>query len=133
VANITGNKAVEDAAVAYVLDCERRAGRHPRDVRHEGAAGDVGSPPRLIEVKAFSRSTRGYDLWLEPRQFHAARHHPDFYLYVVEHVGQGDPEQFTLKVISGERLQRLLARVKERHYFELPWPVADYDTTPCEV
>jgi hypothetical protein len=35
-----------------------------------------------------------------------------------------------LKVLGGERLAGLLARAKERRYYEVPWPVADYDTCP---
>jgi hypothetical protein len=40
---------------------------------------------------------------------------------------QGEPDGFTLKILGGERLQRLLRRAKERRYYEVPWPVADYD------
>jgi hypothetical protein len=127
---LVGNKAVEDAAIAWVLELERRAGRVPRDTRHTGAAADVESPPRLIEVKAFGKSNRGFGLWLETRQVDEARRNADFYVYVVENVRQGDPALFTLKVLGGERLARLLERAKERRYFEVPWPVAHYDTCP---
>lgn len=81
---ITGNRAVEDAAIAFVLARETANGRTARDVRGTGAAGDVDSPPRTIEVKAFGRSARGTDLWLEVRQVDEARRNPDFYVYVVE-------------------------------------------------
>jgi hypothetical protein len=78
--------SVEDTVVAWVLALERQAGRNPRDVRREpGAPVDVVSPPRLIEVKAFSGSARGQDLWLEPAQIDAALAQPDrFHLYVVD-------------------------------------------------
>jgi len=45
----------------------------------------------------------------------------------VENIRQGDPELCTLKVLGGERLARLLRRAKERHYYTVPWPVADHD------
>lgn len=45
-----------------------------------------------------------------------ARTNRDFYLYVVENVRQGDPARFTLRVLGGDRLQRLLGRAKEQHY-----------------
>lgn len=126
---ITGNRAVEDAAIAFVLARETATGRTPRDVRGTGAAGDVDSPPRTIEVKAFGRSARGTDLWLEVRQVEEARHNPDFYVYVVENIRQGNQAAFTLKVIGGARLAGLLSRAREQRYFTLPWPVAEYDAT----
>lgn len=56
-------RAVEDAAIAWVMERpERRAGRSPRDTRHRGAPADIESSGRLIEVKAFMRSTRGRPL-----------------------------------------------------------------------
>jgi len=125
-ANLTG-KAVENAAIAFVVDRERAAGRHARDIRGSGAVGDIDSPPRTIEVKAYRGWARGSDLWLEPRQLDNARTNPDFYVYVVENIRQGDPSQFTLTVLGGERLARLLQRAKERRYYTIPWPVADYD------
>jgi hypothetical protein len=133
VTEVVGNQAVEDAAVRWVLELERAAGRGARDARHTGSPADVESPPRLIEVKAFGRSSRGFGLWLEPSQVEEARANADFYVYVVENVRQGDPSRFTLKVLGGERLARLLERAKERRYFEVPWPVADYDSCPVGV
>jgi hypothetical protein len=132
-AELRGNKAVEDAAIAWVIDLELAAGRSPRDTRFKGAPADIESPPRLIEVKAFGKSNRGYDLWLETRQVDEARSNRNFYLYVVENVRQGDPELFTLKVIGGDRLAKLLMRAKEQRYYTVPWPVADYDTCPTEL
>ena len=129
-----GNKAVEDAAIKWVMELERRAGRTPRDTRHGARSpADVVSPPRVIEVKAFGTSTRGNDLWLETNQVDEARRNPNFFLYVVENVRQGDPAQFKLKVLGGERLARLLARAKEQRYYLVPWPVADYDSAPSVI
>ncbi|MFC8617818.1 protein NO VEIN domain-containing protein [Micromonospora purpureochromogenes] len=125
---IVGNRAIETAAIDYVIMREGEAGRTAYDVRGTGAAGDVASPPLMIEVKAYGKSARGTDLWLEVRQVEEARQNPDFWIYVVENVRQGDPSQFTLKMLGGERLQKLLGRAKEQRYYTLPWPVADYDT-----
>jgi Protein NO VEIN, C-terminal len=127
VTELVGNKAIEDAAIAWVIQVELAAGRDPRDTRYQGAPADIESPPRLIEVKAFGKSTRGDDLLLEPRQVEEARSNPDFYIYVVENVRQSNPAQFTLRVLEGDHLRRLLARAKEYRYYGVPWPVADYD------
>ena len=91
---------------------------------------DIESPPRLIEIKAFGKSNRGYDLWLETRQVDEARRNPAFYVYVVENIAQGDRAKFVLRVLGGEHLARLLIRAKEQRYYTVPWPVADYDGTP---
>jgi hypothetical protein len=127
-AELVGNKATETAAIEWVMELERAAGREPRDTRFAGAPADILSPPRVIEVKAFGKSNRGYDLWLETRQMEEARSNRDFYLYVVENVRQGDPALFTLRVLTGDRLLRLLERAKEQRYFTVPWPVAHYDS-----
>ncbi len=49
---------------------------------------------------------------------------------LLENVRQGNPQQFTLRVLDPDRLERLLSRAREKHYFEVPWPVSDYDQTP---
>ncbi|MGH3903114.1 MAG: DUF3883 domain-containing protein [Pseudonocardiaceae bacterium] len=125
---LTSNKAVEDAAIEWVMALERCAGRQPRDARYKGSPADVESSPRVIEVKAAGRSARGTELWLETRQLEEAERNPDFFVYVVENVRQGDPELFTLRVLGGEDLRRLVARKKEQRYYTLPWPVAEYDS-----
>jgi hypothetical protein len=66
-------------------------------------------------------------LWLETRQVEAARDNPHFFLYVVENVRQGDPQKLRLIIFSEAQLQRLLARAREKHYYEVPIPVAEYD------
>jgi hypothetical protein len=129
-AEIIGNKAVEAAAIAWVMGLERNAGRQPVDTRFAGARADLSSPPRVIEVKASGKSCRGDDLWLETRQYQEAVENPNFYLYVVENVRQGDPALFTLCVLHGERLHVLLRRAKEQHYYTVPWPVSYYDGCP---
>ena len=69
-------------------------------------------------------------MWLEVRQVEEAKTNPDFYMYVVENVRQGDPDRFTLRVLGGDRLRRLLERAKEQRYYTVPWPVDDYATSP---
>jgi Domain of unknown function (DUF3883) len=130
VAQLTSNKAVEDAAIAWVMELELAAGRQPRDTRYTGGPADIESPPRLIEVKSSGTSSRGDDLLMEVRQVEEARRNPDYYVYVVENVRQGDPAKFTLRVLGGTRLQRLLGRAKEYRGYSVPWPVADYDNCP---
>src|SRR5205085_428563 len=66
---LRSNKAIEDAAVGWVIESEQRAGRDARDTRYRREPADIESPPRLIEVKACGGSMRGTDLWLEPTQF----------------------------------------------------------------
>jgi hypothetical protein len=128
---LVGNKAIEDAAIKFVLDLERHAGRSPVDRRYEAAfAGDIDSAPRIIEVKAVGGSQRGWFLPLEVPQVNEARSNPKFFVYIVDNVRQGDPTKFGLKVLGGERLARLLERAKERRYFEVPVPVAEYDAAP---
>lgn len=79
VAMLTTNKAKEDAAIAWVIQLERAAGRQPRDTRYTGAPADIESPPRLIEVKSFGTINRGYELLMEVRQGEEARRNPDYY------------------------------------------------------
>jgi hypothetical protein len=45
---IRGNKAVEQAAIDWVMGLERTAGRTPSDTRHQGAPADIepASPDR---------------------------------------------------------------------------------------
>lgn len=124
-----GNNQIEDAAIKWVIELEQSAGRSAVDSRYQSAAGDIVSPPRVIEVKAFGKRNRGFGLWLETRQVDEARSNADFYVYVVENVGQGNPAHFTLKVLDSAHLRLLLARAKLRSYYEVPWPTSDYDTT----
>lgn len=81
----------------------------------------------MIEVKAASGDARGQDIWLEPRQYHAATSDPHFCIYVVDNVGQGDTSQFRLHILGGDRLARLLTKTKHQSYYLVPWPVRDYD------
>lgn len=121
------NKSVEDAAIAFVLDYERRAGRAAHDVRHSGAAGDVDSTDRVIEVKAYGNSARGDFLWLEARQYNEARHNRNFWVYVVDNIRQGDPRQFGIVALGGAELATLLNKAKEQRTYTVTLPVKVYD------
>lgn len=80
-----------------------------------------------IEVKAFGGVARGEFLWVEVSQYDEARRNANFHFYVVDNVRQGDPALFRLKVFGGDSLQRLLLRAKERRYYEVSLPVAEFD------
>ena len=84
------NSEIENAAIACVIAREHAAGRQAVDVRYRGEPADIRSPPRHIEVKAYGTTVRGYELWLEAGQVEEARQNPEFYVYVVENVRQGD-------------------------------------------
>jgi hypothetical protein len=128
---ISGNNAIEEAAVRLVIDLERGAGREPIDRRHVAAfPADIESGDRFIEVKAFGGRPRGSFLWLEVVQVESARVHPNFWIYVVDNIRQGDPHAFGLRLLGGEQLARMLVRAREKRYFEVPFPVGEYDSAP---
>lgn len=106
------NRQVEDAAIRLVLE------------RGQGALADIEGD-WLIEVKAYGRSARGADLWLETRQVHAALNDPErFHLVLVENIRSGAPRIID---IHGDQLALLLERRREKHYFEVPFPTGVYD------
>ena len=121
------NRQIESAAIAFVLEQEAAHGRPAEDTRGRGVAGDVIAGDRVIEVKAFGTSARGCDLWLETRQVEEGRTNSNFWVYIVENVRQGDPAQFRLLRIGGDQLRSLLSRAREKHYYEVPFPVGVYD------
>ena len=124
------NRKIEDIAIQLVLAREHDAGRSAFDARGRSSLVDVEGD-LLIEVKAFSGSARGSDLWLETRQVHAALENPErFHLVIVEKVGTDEPR---ILDISGEPLAVLLARRREKHYFEVPVSTATYDSLVAEV
>jgi hypothetical protein len=83
-------------------------------------------------VKAYGKSARGSELWLEDRQVREAESNDQFFVYVVENVKQGDSDQFRLVALGGERLRSLLSRKRQQTYWTVPWPVTDYDAAPPE-
>ena len=46
-AELMGNKAIEDAAIKWIGELERAPGRLAEATRYAGSAGDVESPPRV--------------------------------------------------------------------------------------
>jgi hypothetical protein len=126
------NRQIESAAIEHVLRIEAAAGRTAVDTRGRGGLADIEGD-RIIEVKAFGGWARGSDLWLETRQVQAAEANPErFHLVVVENVRQGDPAAFRVLDLSGDRLAALLARKREKHYYEVPFPVSIYDAAVVE-
>ncbi|MFC7458158.1 protein NO VEIN domain-containing protein [Brachybacterium sp. GCM10030267] len=129
------NRQVEDAAVEFVTAYEAAAGRTARDTRHvPGSPADMVSTDdgtgeeRLIEVKAYGKSARGDDLWLEEPQVEAGRTQRNFHLYVVDNVRSGDPLRMRLLDLSGDMLSERLAAAKKRTYYTVPFPVSVYDS-----
>lgn len=127
---LLSNVAIEDAAVEYVIAYETARGRAATDTRGKDAAGDVKSDGRIIEVKAYGRSARGQDLWLEARQVAEAESNPEFWVYVVDNVRQGDLARFGLRRLGGELLAKLVARKRVQTTYILPFLVGVYDAAP---
>ncbi|MFJ4624991.1 DUF3883 domain-containing protein [Streptomyces sp. NPDC088847] len=123
-----GNKETEQAAITHVLALERAAGREPRDVRTSGLPYDVDSAPRMIEVKAFSRSARSEPLPLEHRQVEAARANPDrFHLYVVDNLAGLDGPEIGVRVLHGEILRAMIERSEPQLTYWPTFRAAEYD------
>ena len=128
------NHEIESRAIDAVIAFERAAGREATDTRNtQGALVDVESfdevtkRKRLIEVKAFGGAGRGDFLWLEPNQVKAFEQDPDAHLYLVTNVRSADPSAIRILDLTGEQLRERLGKKREKHYFEVPMPVAVYD------
>ena len=128
------NHEIEALALEAVIAYERAAGRTARDTHTtKGAPVDVESEDdvtgekRLIEIKAFGGAGRGDDLWLEPNQVEALEQIPGAHLYLVTNVRSADPSQIRILDLTGEQLRERLEKKREKHYFEVPLPVAVYD------
>lgn len=125
-------------AVQFVIEYERSQRRVARDTSNGGAAGDVESAGRVIEVKACS----GFDLrarrllYFTPPQLREGERNADYYVYIVENIAQGDPSKFELRILHGEQLRRLFAGAKP-HRFYVPVHAAEYEqlerTTSTQV
>lgn len=124
------NREIESAAIAFVIAFEASHGRAAVDTRGKGAPADVESDGRVIEVKAAGGAARDQDLWLEARQVAEAESNPQFWVYVVDNVRQGDPAQFGLRLLGGEQLARLIAKKRMQTTYTIPFPVAEYDAAP---
>ena len=130
VTELVSNAAIENSAIECVIAYETAQGRTATDTRGKGAPADVTSDGRIIEVKAYGRSARGQDLWLEARQVAEAESNPDFWVYVVDNVWQGDPVKFGLRLLGGELLAKLVAKKRVQTTYILPFPVGEYDAAP---
>lgn len=131
---ILRGRALENAAVTWVMEYERRQGREPVDRRGRGFPADIESSGRIIEIKSTATRFRGWYLSLQPIQLERAKSDGAFFLYVVENVGSGqDLGQITLRILAGDHLRRLAAAAVARTSYEVGWPTADYDATPVEA
>ncbi|WP_405963660.1 DUF3883 domain-containing protein [Streptomyces sp. NBC_00723] len=125
---MVGNKETEQAAVTHVMALERAAGRDPKDVRTSGLPYDVESPPRLIEVKAFSRTARSEALPLEHRQVEAARANPEhYYLYVVDNLAGAEGAEVGVRILHGEALSAMIERTQPQITYWPTFRAAEYD------
>jgi len=123
-----GNKATEQAAISHVMALERAAVRDPKDVRSSGLPYDVESSPRMIEVKAFSRSARGEALPLEHRQVVAARANPEhYYLYVVDNLAGLDGAEIGVRILHGEAQLAMIERSQPQITYWPTFRAAEYD------
>lgn len=100
-----------------MIEKEKPAQRQAVDVRHKRRPAAVESPPRTIEVESFGGSNRGLLLrGGAETQLDEARSNPDFFVDIIENVGQSDPRYFTLKVLDHNRLRPLLQKAKQRRH-----------------
>lgn len=126
---ITGNRAVENAAIASVPEHEQLFGRQATDTRGTGGAGDLVSGEPFIEMKAYGTSSRG------PRPVAGG---------AAERGGAAEPQLLALHrrehqagrpapvPAAGHRPRAVAepagARARERRYYgEVPSPVGVYD------
>ncbi|MDO0936367.1 DUF3883 domain-containing protein [Streptomyces sp. DG2A-72] len=123
-----GNKETEQAAIRHVMALERAAGRDPKDVRTSGLPYDVESLPRLIEVKAFSRTARSEALPLEHRQVEAARANPEhYYLYVVDNLAGAQGAEISVRILHGGALLAMIERTQPQITYWPTFRAAEYD------
>lgn len=128
------NHEIESRAIDAVIAFERAAGRTAVDLRSRKDAlvdvesiDDTTGEKRLIEIKAFGGAGRGDFLWLEPNQVKAFEEDPAAHLYLVTNVRSADPSAIRILDLTGEQLRERLGKKREKHYFEVPMPVAVYD------
>lgn len=128
------NYEIESRAIDAVIAYESAAGRTAVDLRSRKDAlvdvesfDDATGEKRLIEVKAFGGAGRGDFLWLELNQVAAFEQDSDAHLYIVTNVRSADPSAIRILDLTGEQLRERLGKKREKHYFEVPMPVAVYD------
>lgn len=97
-------------------------------VRVSGLPYDVESLPRLIEVKAFSRTARSEALPLEHRQVEAARANPEhYYLYVVDNLASAEEAEVGVRILHGETLLAMIERTRPQITYWPTFRAAEYD------
>ena len=128
------NHEIEARAIEAVIAYERAAGRKATYTHTTKDAlvdvesiDDTTGEKRLIEIKAFGGAGRGDFLWLEPNQAKAFEQDPAAHLYLVTNVRSADPSAIRILDLTGEQLRERLRKKREKHYFEVPMPVAVYD------
>ncbi|MEU4171459.1 DUF3883 domain-containing protein [Streptomyces sp. NPDC026665] len=123
-----GNKETEQAAITHVLALERAAGRDPKDVRTSGLPYDVESLPRMIEVKAFSRSARSEALPLEHRQVEAAKANPEhYYVYVIDNLAGLEGAEVGVRILHGKVLRAMIDRSQPQITYWPTFRASEYD------
>lgn len=123
-----GNKETEQAAITHVMALELAAGRDPKDVRTSGLPYDVESLPRMIEVKAFSRSARSEALPLEHRQVEAAKAYPEhYYVYVIDNLASLDRAEIGVRILHGEVLRGMIDRSQPQITYWPTFRASEYD------
>jgi len=115
----------EDAAVEYVIACDREDGRVARDTRRARGVADVESDGRLIEVKGFGPEKFAGTLMFTPPQVLKAEQDANYYVYIVVNIGQGDPAKFQLSQLHGDSLRDVMAGAKV-HRLRVAVPAAAF-------
>lgn len=112
---------LQHAAVAFVVDYERRHGREPR-VTADGRGADIVSPPRWIEVKAIAQNAGdGFlTIVLSDAARARARSESGFFLYLVHNVAQGDPKRFQLRVVTSAELRGVAEAPRAQNELRVP-------------
>ncbi|MYX34381.1 MULTISPECIES: DUF3883 domain-containing protein [unclassified Streptomyces] len=122
------NSKTEQGAIVHVMALERAAGREPRDVRSEGHPYDIDSPPRRIEVKAFSGSARTQPIPLEERQVAAVLEDPEhYYVYVVDNLAQLAGQEVDVRLLHGGTLLAMIKRTRPHVTYWPSFRAAEYD------
>lgn len=127
---IVVDKTIEDAAIRHVIGLERQLGRDARDTRRRPGAPDIESGDRKIELKVVGGWLRSRGLLLfTPGQIRKAQRDPNYYVYIVENLNQGEPSKFEVRVLHGDDLRRLCAGAKPQRVY-VPVRVGDYAKLP---
>jgi len=106
-------KDVEQKAIDFVLEYERKAGRSAKNVSRTGCGYDVLSSDRKIEVKGDSAPKPGFENF-NRYNFQALQKEDNFWLYVVYNIKAGNPKLVVLDK------NEVLRRAKFTYSWEIP-------------